>query len=140
MGSWTSGTAQRGWPVARCCAGTWIAGSLLCAGCVLPHAAGKAGTGAQRGRPPTLPEAPPAAPRPQQVFIGVDTSGSMTPAERRAVFGMVYPLCDQVLRAGPHLAIFAYDERVHLLFDSAVTGSDELQPVEDEICGGGPKS
>src|SRR5690348_1209714 len=105
MGTWTSTTARyAGW-FTRAAVIAGIAASLLCAGCVLPRAAGKANVG----------------PRPQHIVIGADTSGSMTAPKRRAAFGMVYLLVDQVLRPAPHVTIIAYDERVRLLFDALVS-------------------
>jgi hypothetical protein len=106
----------------------WITASVLLAGCVLPQAASKSGA---QGKNTAEPE--------QRVFGGVDTSGSMAVAERRRAFGMLSLLLDQGLRPDPRLTIFTYDERVRLLLDNPVASSDELQVVEDEICGGRPE-
>jgi uncharacterized protein with von Willebrand factor type A (vWA) domain len=131
MSSWTSETARSAGRITRRAVIGWIASNLICAGCVFPPTAGKPGAG--KGTP-----AQPAGPRPQHIYIGADTSGSMTVTKRGAAFGMVYLLCDQVLRRAPVFTIFAYDESVRLLLDNPVKNSSELQSVEDEICGGGP--
>jgi uncharacterized protein with von Willebrand factor type A (vWA) domain len=67
------------------------------------------------------------------VLIDADVSGSVSPQQRRQLFGLVYLAIDQVLPARFRMVLCSFDREVRKLYVGQPYDNRELWPVEDQI-------